>query len=231
MSIPRGNSAGSRPISGPVPRRRTVLHRPLPASHGPRIGLQRHGHFLCQLLPQMWPGMILVLHAQAFPLFMSFTPALSSCAAPGVWAVHRPSGVLWLLQKHLLHFYRWKQDDRSFCCMGSASMCTLLYLFFPPSQTDYVCLCRRGVPGWRTVHVMTAWKQQWELWYLPPGLFVHLLMTQNVFRSGQLKFMPMMNLKCSQILFGRLTNVSADGFEFWTGPPFNFDLLSCRMVV
>lgn len=34
--------------------------------------------------------------------------------------------------------------------------------YFKPSRTDYVCLCRRGVPGWRTAHVMTVWKQQWE---------------------------------------------------------------------
>lgn len=33
-----------------------------------------------------------------------------------------------------------------------------------------------------------------------------------------------------QIVSGRLTNVSADGFEFLTGLPFNFDLLSCRTV-
>lgn len=35
------------------------------------------------------------------------TPAVILCvAAPGVRALHRPSGLLWLLQKHLLHFHQ-----------------------------------------------------------------------------------------------------------------------------
>lgn len=34
-----------------------------------------------------------------------------------------------------------------------------------------------------------------------------------------------------EIVSGRLTNVSVDGFEFLTGLLFNFDLLSCRTVV
>lgn len=75
MSVPRGDSAGSRPIPGSVPRRRTVLHRPLPASQGPTIGLQRHGRFLCQLLPKMWHGNNRFARTNT-SLFISFTPFL-----------------------------------------------------------------------------------------------------------------------------------------------------------
>lgn len=64
------------------------------------------------------------------------------------------------------------------------------------SSTDSDCVCRREVLGWRTVHVMTVWKQRWEQWYLPLGLFARLSMTQNVSRSGPLHFPEMyLNLK------------------------------------
>lgn len=196
MPVPRGNRAWAGPVSGSVPGRRTVLHCPLPASQRSRIRLLRHGRFLCQLLPKMWTSMIVFWHIWAFYLPSAWPRCpsrwASFCAAPGVRAVHWPSGVLRLLQKHLLHVYWWKQDYRSFCCMGYTSTCSLLHLFTFfffcfLSGTDYVCVCRRGVPGWRTVLVTTVWKQQWEQWYLLLGLFVHLLMTQSVFRFGPLK--------------------------------------------
>lgn len=161
MSVPRGNSVGSRPIPGSVPRRRTVLHRPLPASQGPRIGLQRHGRFLCQLLPKMWHGMITALHTQTFPcLFPSCRPFL-----------------------HVQHQVYEPSTDPQVCCGSCKNIsCTftdenrttdlfavwvthpraLCSTFFPLSGTDSVCLCRRGVPGWRTVHVTTVWKLLWE---------------------------------------------------------------------
>lgn len=64
----------------------------------------------------------------------------------------------------------------------------IIYLFiYFLSGTGFGFLCRQGVPGWRTVLVTTAWRQQWEQWYWPLGLFVHLLMTQSVFRFGPLK--------------------------------------------
>lgn len=131
MSVRRGNSAGAGPVSGSVPGRRTVLHCPLPASQRSRLRLLRHGRFLCQLFPKMWTSMIVFRRIRAFSLAIGIAQlTLSSCAAPGVRAVHWPSGVLRLLQKHLLHVYWWKQDYRSFFCMGYTSTCPLLHLFF-----------------------------------------------------------------------------------------------------
>lgn len=113
---------------------------------------------------------------------LCFIPAVILCVlAPGVHAIHRPSGVLWLLQKCLLHFHQWKWDDRSFRCKNKWNLHPLKNTTW--KCTGFICVCRQGVPGWRTVHDMTAWKQQWERWYLHLGLFVRLLMIQNVFRS------------------------------------------------
>lgn len=61
----------------------------------------------------------------------------------------------------------------------STSKCNQSKIF---SSANSDCVCRQGVPGWRTAHVTTAWKLQWERWYLPLGWFAHLSMIQNVFR-------------------------------------------------
>lgn len=57
MYFPRGYSAGPRPVSGSVLRRRIVLHRPLPASERSRLWLLRHGNNIRQLHPKMWASM------------------------------------------------------------------------------------------------------------------------------------------------------------------------------
>lgn len=56
------------------------------------------------------------------------------------------------------------------------------------SVANSVCECRQGAPGWRTVHVTTAWRHRWERSYSPLGWSALRLMTQTVFRSGPLKF-------------------------------------------
>lgn len=98
------------------------------------------------------------MHASVlFPISiaqLSFRLSLCLCAAPGVRAVHWPSGVLRLLQKHLLHIYRWKQDYRSFCCMGYTFTCPLIHRFLFLcffsflSRMITVCFCVQVGSSW-----------------------------------------------------------------------------------
>lgn len=102
------------------------------------------------------------------------------------------------------------------------------------SSANSYCACRQGVPGWRTAHVMTAWKLQWERWYLPLGWFAHLSMIQNVFRSGLLLILLYLCLTISiprlHFLFKVLHMISS--FTVCLNPAFAFlSYLSRRMVV